>query len=200
MSDIDLIKSKAFMGVSIRHPFYADRENILHAIELAKNFDSFLTLVVDYPYRLSLQALEKISADNAVKVALAEGEQLKEFLIGVSNSFTTVKVFTWQKLKINSYIIWLERTKSLLKQDQDFYKLLQGEFTDTVATKIGDDRHARDLSIEFLAEEVAMFAALADDGYSTRISKYSRSKSLDYLLQRYGKSIDHIQLPVEVTV
>jgi len=39
------------MGVSIRHPFYAKKENILKAIDLAKDFDEFLIFVVDLPYR-----------------------------------------------------------------------------------------------------------------------------------------------------
>lgn len=46
--------NKAFMGISIRNPFYSKKEDILKAIDLAKNFDEFLIFVVGFPYRLSL--------------------------------------------------------------------------------------------------------------------------------------------------
>lgn len=50
--------AKAFMGISIRNPFYPKKENILKAIDLARDFDKFLIFVVDFPYKLSLQAFK----------------------------------------------------------------------------------------------------------------------------------------------
>jgi|GEM_PF-2185133 len=83
---------KAFMGISIRNPFYSNKENILKAVSLAKDFDEFLIFVVDYPYRLSLQAFDNLSESEAEKVALKEGAELTKFLIRITKPFNNVKI------------------------------------------------------------------------------------------------------------
>lgn len=185
---------KSFMGVSIRNPFYSKKENILKAISLAKDFDEFLIFVVDFPYRLSLQAFENMSEKEAEKTALKEGKELKEFLINISKQFKNVKIVSWKEIESDNYKNLLLEIKDLEKRDEEFSKLIEGEFTGTIISKIEDNKNKKQLSINFIMEEIAMFVSLVMKGYDTRISKYSRSKSIDYFLKKKNLFIEHIRL------
>jgi len=182
------------MGVSIRHPFYAKKENILKAIDLAKDFDEFLIFVVDLPYRLSLQAFKNISEQEAEKIALREGEELMRFLIHTTKQFRGVKISSWKESIDKNYYKLLSEVKVLEKKNKQFSRLVEGEFTETIVSKLRKNIKKRELSKNFIMEEIAMFASLVLRGFSTRISKYSRSKSIDFFLKGKNKNLDHIQI------
>jgi len=186
--------AKAFMGISIRHPFYSKKENILKAIDLAKDFDEFLIFVVDFPYRLSLQAFNSLAQEEAKEMALRDGNELRKFLINTTKQFEKVRVSSWNELVSESYHKLLSGVKKLENKDKKFSKLIEGEFTGTVVSKLGESIKKKKLSKNFIMEEIAMFASLTLEGYSTRISKYSRSKSIDYFLKIKNKNLEHIQI------
>lgn len=189
------------MGVSIKNPFYLKKENILQAIQYAINFDEFLIFVVDYPYRLSLQALKnKPLKNDVIQSILQEGEELKRFLLRISKSFNNVKIFSWQELENKKYNTYLIEIKQLEKQNSKFSKSIQDDFTGIVVKrlkKLSTKKELKEklsLCKQFLIEELAMFLLLISEGYTTRVSKYPRSKSLDYFIQRKNFSINHIQI------
>ncbi|MDD5254186.1 MAG: hypothetical protein PHG05_03755 [Candidatus Nanoarchaeia archaeon] len=185
---------KAFMGVSIRNPFYSKKENILRAIELAKDFDEFLIFVVDHPYRLSLQAFNGIPEKIAEKTSLEEGEELKKFLINISSNSAKIKICSWKELEAENYKRILTEVKNLENKDKKFSKLIEGEFTGTVISKVGNNLQKKELSKSFIMEELAMFISLIEGGYSIRISKYSQSKSVNYFIGKRNLSLKHIRL------
>ena len=182
------------MGISIRHPFYTKKENILKAIDLAKDFDEFLIFVVDFPYRLSLQAFKNTPEQEAEKIVLKEGEELKKFLKNTTKQFEKVKINSWNELVDENYYKLLSEVKNLEKEDKEFSKFIEGEFTGTIISKLGKSVEKKRLSKDFIIEEIAMFALLALRGFSTRISKYSRLKCIDYFLKRKNKNLEHIQI------
>ena len=186
--------TKAFMGISIRHPFYAKKENILKAINLAKNFDEFLIFVVYFPYRLSLQAFKNMTEQKAKEIVLKEGSELRKFLINITKQFKKIRIASWNELISENYHKLLFEVKDLERKDKEFSRLVEGEFTGTVISKLERSVKKKQLSKDFIMEEIAMFASLALRGYSTRISKYSRSKSIDYFLKRKNKNLKHIQI------
>ena len=185
---------KAFMGISIRNPSYSKKENILKAIELAREFDEFLIFVVDYPYRLSLQAFSDIPEKIAEKTALKEGKDLRRFLVNISNHLEKVKISSWKELEEENYKRGLAEIEDLEKKDSEFSQLIEEEFTGTVVSKVGNNKHKKELCKHFIMEEIAMFVSLAYRGYSLRISKYSQSKSIDYFLKRKSLSLNYIKI------
>jgi len=186
--------TKVFMGVSIKNPFYAKEENILRAINLAKDFDEFLIFVVDFPYRLSLQAFKNSTAEEAQRNVLKEGAELKRFLINKTKQFKNVKINSWNELIDENYCRLLLEIQDLEKNDKKFSQLVEGEFTGTVISKLGQDFEKKRLSKDFIMEEIAIFSSLAVKGFSKRISKYPKSKSVDYFLKRKNIYLDHIQI------
>lgn len=186
--------NKAFMGISIRNPFYSKKENILKGVELTKSFDEFMIFVVDYPYRLSLQAFEELEEQEAERIAFREGEQLRKFLIEITKQFEKVKISSWKELMNEDYHKLLSEVKELEKIDKEFSNLVEGEFTGTIVSKVEGNKKKKQLSKDFIIEEIAMFSSLALRGFSTRVSKYSRSKSIDYFLKRKNKNLSHIQI------
>lgn len=179
------------MGVSIRNPFYSNEGNIIKAINLTKNFDEFLIFIVDYPYRLSLQGFDNLSLNKSETIALKEGIELKKFLINISKNYKNVIVRVWREIEDKDYNIFLKEIRELEKKDEKFSELVKGEFTETVIKKIFDNPNKEELSKEFIMEEIAMFCSLVLKGYKTRISKYERSKSVDYFLKIKNLSINH---------
>ncbi|MCK4553689.1 hypothetical protein KAU19_01880 [Candidatus Parcubacteria bacterium] len=166
----------------------------MKAIVLAKNFDKFLIFVVDFPYRLSLQAFNDSSQEEAKEIALRDGNELKNFLINTTKQFEKVRISSWNELVNESYCKLLSEVKALENKDKKFSKLIEGEFTGTVASKLGESIEKRKLSKNFIMEEIAMFASLTLKGFSTRVSKYSRSKSVNYFLKTKNKNLEHIQI------
>lgn len=182
------------MGISIRNLFYSEKRNITKAITSIGDYDEFLIFVVDHPYRLSLEAFNNMEKEKAEDVALREGINLKKFLYSITKSFNKVKISSWKELEDQNYDTLLLAVKNLERNDKEFSKLIQGEFTETITSKIQNDNNKRQLSKNFIMEEITMFASLVYRGYTTRISKYSRSKSLDYFLKSKYLSVNHIQL------
>ena len=187
---------KAFMGISIRNPFYTKKENILKAIDLAKDYDEFLIFVVDIPYRLSLRAFKNLSEEQALSIALKEGSDLINFLNNISKKFTDVKVISWKELEDDNYKRFLIKAKKLEKKDPKFSGLLEREFTGAVLDKLSgnESKEKEKLCKDFIIEEVAMFSSLSYRDYNTRISKYTRAKSIDYFLKTKNLFLNHIQI------
>ncbi|MDO8741160.1 MAG: hypothetical protein Q7J54_06325 [Candidatus Woesearchaeota archaeon] len=185
-------RRKAFMGVSIRNPFYSKEENILKAIKLADGFDEFLIFVVDNPYRLSLQAFKDIPP----KEALKEGTDLKNFLTKISKPFEKVKGSYWSELEDDEYKKSKIEVKNLERRSSEFSKLIEDEFTGTVLSQLNKTKESyeqkKELCKEFIIEEVTMFISLFYKSYKTRISKYERSKTIDYFLKTKGLAMNHI--------
>jgi hypothetical protein len=185
---------RAFMGISLRNPFYSKKENLLKAINLAKDFDELLIFVVDSPYRLSLQAFNNLSSQEARKIMLKEGKELKSFLIKLTNKFNFVKISSFDELVNEDYKIILSEMRKIKDHDETFLGLIKKEFTGTIISKLNGDKEKENLCIEFILEEVAMFCSLLNQGYSVRISKYPASKSIDYYLKNKFLSLKHIQI------
>jgi len=185
---------KAFMGVSLRNPFYSKKENILKAISLAKDFNEFLIFVVDSPYRLSLQAFNHMSLEEAEKISLKEGKELKLFLTKLTKKFKFVKISSFKELENEDYKNILSEIKELESQDKTFSELIKKEFTGTIISKLKGDKKKENLCMGFILEEVAMFCSLFNRGYSFRISKYPASKSIAYYLKNKPLLLKHIQL------
>ena len=190
---------KAFMGISIKNPFYSRKENIIKAINLAKDFSEFLIFPVDYPYRLSLEVFEGISGEEAKSIVLEEGKRLIKFLIRISKPYKNIRISSWKELENKEYDMLLKKVEELEEADIRFSNLIKEEFTGTIINRIKelpkeDYKRNERLCKKFLMEEIAMFSYLVFSGYSTRISKYSRSKAIDYFLKNKKRNLVHIQL------
>jgi len=190
---------KAFMGISIRNPFYSKKDNILKAISLAKNFSEFIIFPVDYPYRISLEVFDNLDKKEALGLALKEGEELTRFLSNLSKSFPYVRVRFWKELESKEYQEFLKEIIKLENKDENFSGLILNEFSGKINEELKElpkENYLRNsrLCKEFIMEEIAMFSYLTSIGYTTRISKYNKSKAIDYFLLKKGLSLNHLKL------
>ena len=74
--------------------------------------------------------------------------------------------------------------------------MIEGEFSGTVIKGLSKNKNikGKELSKDFIMEEIAMFSSLTCRDYSTRISKYKNSESISFFLKRKNLYLKHIQL------
>jgi len=164
---------KGFLGLSLGYPLF--NNNISEVIDTAdKQFHNFLLIVGDYLYRHNYQWYYGVNENRAITIARSRGDKmLKKIRKKLAEpTLCNFNVIRWEELtKRKSFTEFHQEVNRAVRHNielGDVFKQCAAEFVDyreKLGTVILDRNRAIELSTNFLIEEIAVFAMLAEEGW-----------------------------------
>lgn len=159
---------KCFLGLSLGNENF--KGNRLKAIlsYIDRNFDECNVLLADYIYRNTLQIQENILETAALKKALKEGSEVEKELLKLTSGKKAKFIITKcsNLLKENTYYKYLNEFKFLYSNNIHFRTSVLDFSEKFLKRNQFITKKDRDLSKNYLIEELAFAACIIEKGYS----------------------------------